>query len=88
MVRLMWEEHPAYQKAQAMVIGLLLLVLFIGSVIYCVSNHDWDLLRMVLYAGGSLLVVLALLALFTRVVVKALALFQRNRDKPGTENEA
>jgi len=50
----MWEEHPAYQKAQAKVIGLLVVLLFIASVIYCVSNRDWDLLRFVLYAGGSL----------------------------------
>jgi len=67
----MWEEHPAYQKAQAKIIGLLVLVLFIGSIIYCVSNRQWDGLRLVLYAGAGLVVALTILPLAAWVVVKA-----------------
>jgi hypothetical protein len=67
----MWEEHPAYQKAQAKMIGLLVLALFTALVIYCVSNRDWELLRSVLYAATSLAVALAVLPLVAWGIVWA-----------------
>ena len=84
----MWEEHPAYQKAQAKMIGLLVLVLFIGSIIYCLSNRDWDLLRLVLYAGAGLVVALAILPLAAWVVVKVVARRRISAAKPQPNHEA
>ena len=48
----MWEEYPAYQKAQATMIGLLVTVVFVGSAIRCVPRPDWDQLRLVLCGEG------------------------------------
>jgi hypothetical protein len=67
----MWEAHPAYQKAQAKMIGLLVLASFIGSVICCLSNRDWELLRSVLYAAVGLIVALAVLPLLAWGIVRA-----------------
>ncbi len=75
----MWEEHPEYQKAQAKMVGLLVLAVFIGAIIYCVSNRDWDLLRLVLYAGAGLAVALSILPLAAWLVVKVVT---RRRQKP------
>src|SRR6476469_2256910 len=82
----MWEEHPAYQKAQAKIIGLLVLVLFIGSVVYCVSKRDWDLLRLVLYAGAGLVVALAVFPLFAWIIVRALGRHRPSRPPKSQPN--
>ena len=75
----MWEEHPAYQKLQAAMVGLLVLVLFIGGVLYCTSTGDWDSLRLVIYAAAGLVVALAIFPLAAWVIVKAVA---RRRASP------
>lgn len=74
----MWEEHPAYQKAQAGAIGISLILLFIAGVVYCVSERDWHSLSQVLRYAGGLVVCLVLLSLTARLVIKVLT---RKRDK-------
>lgn len=68
----MWEEHPAYQKAQAAAIGIGLILLFIAGVVYCVSERDWHSLSLVLLFAGGLVFCLALLSLAARLVVRVL----------------
>ena len=58
----MWEEHPEYQKAQASVIGVGLVLLLIAGIIYCISERDWSSLRQVLLFAGALVLCLALLS--------------------------
>jgi hypothetical protein len=75
----MWEEHPAYQKLQATMVGLLVFVLFIGGILYCSSTRDWNSLRLVLYAAAGLVVALAIFPLAAWAIVKAVA---RRRTSP------
>ena len=77
----MWEEHPAYQKTQAVAVGLLVLVLFVGAVVRCTSTRDWDSLRLVLYAGAGLAVALAIFPLAAWLIVKAVAHRRGSRPK-------
>ena len=77
----MWEEHPAYQKAQAMAVGLLVFGLFVGGVVYCTSTRDWDSLRLVLFALAGLAVALAVFPLAAWLIVKAVARRRGSRPK-------
>jgi hypothetical protein len=76
----MWEEHPSYQKQQAVMIGL---VVF-GCIIWCagsaMANHDWQLLRQVLLFTGALLLTLGLLSGTVWLVVR---IFTRGRGRRG-----
>lgn len=72
----MWEEHPAYQKAQVAVIGVGLALLLLAGVVHCVSERNWELLGQVLLLAGSLLFCLALLSLTARLLVRV---FTRKR---------
>src|ERR1043165_1422142 len=58
----MWEEHPAYQKAQAKMIGIGVVLLFICGVVYAVSTRDRELLRTVCLIAGALIFALTLLS--------------------------
>ena len=58
----MWEEHPEYQKLQAKMIGLGLVLLLVAGVAYCISERDWDSLRQVLLFAGAIVFCLALLS--------------------------
>ena len=69
----MWEERPAYQKSQAVAVGLLVLVLFVGAVVRCTSSRGWGGLRLVLYAGAGLAVALVIFPLAAWLIVKAVA---------------
>jgi hypothetical protein len=73
----MWEEQPAYQKAQAAAIGVGLLVLLVAEVTFCVLDRDWHLLAQVLLLAGALVFCLALLSLTARLLVR---LFTRRRN--------
>ena len=84
----MWEEHPAYQKAQARMIGLLVAMLFVCSAIYCVSKRDWDLLRLVLYAGAGLFAALALLPVAAWLIIKVLRRLRGSASKSNSDHEA
>jgi hypothetical protein len=84
----MWEEHPEYQKSQAKAIGLLVVVMFLGAVIYSASNRHWDLLRLVLNAGIGLAVALAIFPLAAWIVVKVVARRQSGTTKPEPCDEA
>jgi len=72
----MWEEHPAYQKAQAAAIGVGLVLLLVAGVVYCVSERDWHLLAQVLLFAGGLVFCLVLLSFTARLLVW---LFTRRR---------
>ena len=83
----MWEEHPEYQKAQARMIGLLVLLVFVGSAIYGISKHDWDILWLVLCAGIGLILAVAVLSLGVRLLVKALSRISCKQSKrPSTHD--
>ena len=87
-VSFMWEEHPEYQKAQARMIGLLVLMVFLCSLIYYVSKRDWDLFRQVLYAGVGLLVALAIFPFAAWVFVKVVGRRRNQFRKPQPKHEA
>lgn len=74
----MWEEHPAYQKAQAAGIGIGLVLLLLAGVVYCVSERDWRLLAQVLLIAGSGVFCLALLSFAARLLVMG---FSRRKEK-------
>ncbi len=88
IVKRMWEEHPEYQKAQARMIGLLVLAVFIGSALYGVAKHNWEILRLVLYAGVGLILAVAVLSLGGRLVVKALSRIFGKQTKPPPTHDA
>ena len=83
----MWEEHPAYQKAQATMIGLLVTVVFVGSAICCVPRPDWDQLRLVL-CGEGFAVALAFLPLAAWLIIKLLRRLRGGSSKPRSDHEA
>lgn len=83
----MWEEHPEYQKAQAKMIGIGAVLLFIFGVVYAVSERDWDLLRTVCLFAAALIFSLALLSGTAWLVVRVLTR-QRNTHLPSNENDA
>jgi hypothetical protein len=66
----MWEEHPAYQKAQAAAIGVGLVLLLLAGIVYCVSERNWPLLGQVLLFAGTLVLCLVLLSLTARLLVR------------------
>ncbi len=66
----MWEEHPEYQKLQAKVIGIGLVLLLVAGIAYCISERDWDSLRQVLLFAGIIVFCLALLAGTAWLVVR------------------
>jgi len=68
----MWEEHPAYQKAQAAAIGVGLVLLLLGGIVYCVSERNWPLLGQVLLFAGSFVFCVALLSFTARLIVRVL----------------
>jgi hypothetical protein len=65
----MWEEHPEYQKAQAKLIGIGLVLLLVAGIADCISERDWDSLRQVLLFAGAIVLCLALLSGTARLVV-------------------
>lgn len=74
----MWEEHPEYQKAQAKVIGIGVVLLFVAGIAYCISRRDWDSLRVVLILAGAIIVSLALLSGTTWLTVRILTRRRRS----------
>lgn len=79
----MWEEQPEYQKAQAKLIGVALVLLFIYGVVYCVSERDWDPLRQVLLFAGALVIAFGLLSGTAWLLVK---IFTRGRRRDSDED--
>ena len=67
---MMWEEHPEYQKAQARLIGFLLLLLLIVCVVSFIVARDWDSLKQVLLFAGAFVFVLCLFSGGAWILVK------------------
>ena len=80
----MWEEHPEYQKSQALMVGVLVLMLFGLYVGFAIVNRDWDLLRKTLLLAGALVGVLGLLSGLAWLVVK---IFTRGRTRGSQEKK-
>ena len=78
----MWEEHPEYQKAQAKMLGVGLVLLLIAGIIYCISGRDWDSLRQILLFAGALVFCLALLSGTAWLVVRIFTRSRRSRRLP------
>jgi len=74
----MWEEHPAYQKGQAVAIGVGLILLLVAAIVHCVSEHDWRLLKQVLLFAGAFVFCVAVLSLTARFLVRIFG--QRRND--------
>jgi hypothetical protein len=79
----MWEEQPEYQKAQAKLIGVTLVGLFIYGVVCCVLERDWALLKEVLLIVGALIIAFGLLSGTAWLLVK---IFTRNRRRNSGED--
>ena len=77
----MWEEHPEYQKTQARMIGIGLVLLFIVGLIYAVLSRDWDLLREVCVFAAALLFSLALLVGVVWLLVRMLRRGRQSRSR-------
>jgi hypothetical protein len=80
----MWEEHPEYQKYQARMIGVLLVLLVVGFAGYAVDERDWDLLKQVFLFTAAFLVAAVLLVGFAWVLMRIItwkwANGSKNRD--------
>ena len=74
----MWEEHPEYQKAQAKMIGVGLVLLFIAGVVYSISERDWHLLRQVLLFAAAFVFCIGLMSGTAWLVVKILTRRRRS----------
>jgi hypothetical protein len=81
----MWEEHPEYQKNQARMIGVLIIVCLALAAGSAVVERDRDSLKVVLLGAGVLMVVLGLLSGLAWLLVKV---FTRGRtdDLPEKKN--
>jgi hypothetical protein len=68
----MWEEHPDYQRSQAVAVVLLVL----GAILWCagaaLANHDWPLLREVLRFSAALAIALGIIAGAARLLVRVI----------------
>ena len=82
--RVMWEEHPEYQKAQARLIGVGLLGLLIYAVVCCALERDWVLLREILLVAGGFVLGVALLSGTAWLVVR---IFTRKRTDRSTSHD-
>lgn len=80
----MWEEHPEYQKQQAKMIGVLILLVFALYVGYCIEEQDWALLKSVLEFAGAFIAVLAVFPICAWLLVK---LLKRNRTNDSTPKQ-
>ena len=78
----MWEEHPEYQKAQAEMIGIGLVLLFIAGVVDAVSGRDWHLLRQVCFFAAALVFCLALLSGTAWLLVRIFTRLRRSQSPP------
>ena len=76
----MWEEHPEYQKLQAKTIGVGLVLLFLGCIVYSISREDWQMLRLVLFIGVAFVISVALLSGTAWAVVRVLTQKRRSKD--------
>ena len=74
----MWEEHPEYQKAQAKMIGIGLVLLLVAGIVYCISERDWDTMRQVLLFAGAIVFCLALLSGTAWLLVRIFTRRRRN----------
>jgi hypothetical protein len=68
----MWEENPEYQKAQAKMIGIGLVLLFVAGVVFCVLERDWHLLGELFKFAGALVFCMGLLYGAARLLVRIL----------------
>lgn len=66
----MWEEHPEYQKHQAKMIGVLILLVLALYIGYSIKERDWDLLKNVIEFTGAFVVVLAAFPLCAWFILK------------------
>jgi hypothetical protein len=58
----MWEEHPEYQKAQAKMIGLIVLAVLLLYLGFAIMHRDWDLLKTTLKVAAALIIALGILS--------------------------
>ena len=79
----MWEEQPEYQKAQAKMMGVGVVLAFLAGVVFCVSRREWHLLRQVLLMGGAFAFCMGLLSGTAWLLVR---IFARRRSHKGTDN--
>jgi len=68
----MWEEHPAYQKQQAKIIGVLAFIIFFLYTGYAISERDWHVLGQTLLFAAALIASVGLLSGSAWLVVKVL----------------
>jgi hypothetical protein len=75
----MWEDDPQYQNAQAKMIGIGLVLLFIASVTHCFFERDWHFLgQVLLFTTGFALFPVSLVGV-VRIVARLLS-SPRQRD--------
>jgi len=82
----MWEEQPEYQRAQAKMIGVGVVLVFLAGIVYCVCEGDWHLLGQILLFGGALVFCMGLLSGTAWLLVR---IFSRRRAhrRPSREKE-
>jgi len=83
----MWEEHPSYQKSQAMMVGVIVLAIFLLYASFAIVNHDWDLLRKTLLFAGALVGVVGFLSGLAWLAVKIFT-HGRRSDTKERKNDA
>jgi uncharacterized membrane protein YbaN (DUF454 family) len=76
---IMWEEHPEYQKQQALTIGLIILALLVLYAGYAFRKRNWELLGQVLMIAAAMIVAIGLLSGTVWLLVK---IFTRRKPEP------
>lgn len=66
----MWEEHPEYQKHQAKMLGVLILLVWVLYVGHSIEEHDWDLLKSIIAFTGAFAAVVAAFPIGAWLIVK------------------
>ena len=84
----MWEEYLEYQKAQAKMIGVALVLLLIAGIVYCISEREWQLLRQVLLFAGAFVSCVALLSGTAWMIVRIITRRSRSDSRLNHNQDA
>jgi len=79
----LWEEDPEYQKAQARMLGVLMVLLFVTGLSTAWIKQDWDAAMLVLVFGASFSLSAVVLPLTAWLLIKLVrAALRPSRSRP------
>jgi hypothetical protein len=79
----LWEEDPEYKKAQARMLGVLMVLLFVTGLSTAWIKQDWDAAMLVLVFGASFSLSAVVLPLTAWLLIKLVrAALRPSRARP------